>query len=584
LDYLEYYEREMRYFLEEAHRFALAYPVQARALNIEDVRERDPHVERLIEGFAFLSAGIRKRIDDDYADIAQDLIHLVWPHYLYPLPASVMLEFSPIPGRTIPQAAVEKGAIVESRPVSTGLPCRFSTVSTVGIRPLIIKDVGMQSLPDGQSAIRIQLSIEGMNTAWQDINRDPLKLYLHGDPGFALSLYDLLNTEVGSVVIQWKEQGQSKKRTLSDDVLKPTIISPELDDPLLPHPVHTFPGFRLLEEYFFYHDKFLFFYLDILKAVDNPDDDADVEIDLVLQERLRWDIRPKADTFRLHCTPAVNLFPTTAEPIHLDNSRLYHKISVDYAVAGHYVPHHVKGVDGIRMEDGKRQSYPSFFSYRHERDQLSSGYYHTRLHVGSDNQPDHHIAVFRPNYTGPEVISVDLLCGNDPVVQEVRASDVKHPFKDVPDYVAVRNLTAAVAPVWPSLDGPLIWELVNCLALNYQSLDNLSSLKDMLMACDRTRDRKNHNRINGIETLSTQPLEKLFKGYLVRGLTMDLTINEEKFTNPGDVLLFSQVLSRVISGYVPINSFFNLRVTEKKSQRIHCKWPDIQIQGSKKSL
>jgi len=588
VDFIEYYEKELRYFLDEARRFAHAYPMQARALNLEDMRDRDPYVERLVEAFAFMSGNIRKRIEDDFSDVAQDLLRIVWPHYLYPLPASVILEMIPVPGRTIPPEPVKKGAIVESGPVSTDMPCRFTTCMPVHVRPIILKQAGMVSRRDGRSAVRLHLSVNSTHIRWSEIDRTPLRLYLHGEPGFVLNLYYLLTTDMDSVAVRWHENGEPlekrRDKVAFPETLCPLIFVPQADEPLLPYPEHSFPGFRLLEEYFFFHDKFLFLDLDIMSLFGEPDAGTDVTVDLILTGEENWNISPGTGNFRLHCTPAVNLFPASAEPVHLDESRLYNKVVVDHAVSGHYVPHHITRVEGIRLDKGERFTYPSFFSYRHENDGEPTGYYHTRIQYGVDGLPEILAGVFRPGDFGPEIISMDILCSNDRVVREISPGEISRPFQDIPDYVNVKNLGRPAAPVWPRLKGREMWSLVNCLSLNYQSLEDVDRIRDMLRAYDRGRTRANRRRIDGIESVRVTPAERLVSGFPVRGISMNMTVDEKKFVNRGDVAMFADIFSRVMAMYVPINSFCHLRVTEKYSGKFYEKWPEIEIKGTKAIL
>ena len=76
----KYYEEELRYLYESGRQFAEAHPDQARFLNIEAVGDRDPYVERLFEGFAFLAARIREKLDDSFPELSEGLVDLLWPH------------------------------------------------------------------------------------------------------------------------------------------------------------------------------------------------------------------------------------------------------------------------------------------------------------------------------------------------------------------------------------------------------------------------------------------------------------------------------------------------------------------------
>ena len=94
----KYYQAEFRYLVEAGKAFAKRFPELARELNLTDVSSRDPNVERLMEGFAFLSSRTRKRLDDDFPQLVEGLMAQIWPHHGRPVPSFCLLEFQPPPG------------------------------------------------------------------------------------------------------------------------------------------------------------------------------------------------------------------------------------------------------------------------------------------------------------------------------------------------------------------------------------------------------------------------------------------------------------------------------------------------------
>ena len=93
----DYYNSEYRYLDEAGKEFARAYPQRARFLNIGQRDDRDPYVERLFEGFSFLTGRIRQRLDDELPELTQSLMGLMWPHFLRPIPSLSILQLG-MPG------------------------------------------------------------------------------------------------------------------------------------------------------------------------------------------------------------------------------------------------------------------------------------------------------------------------------------------------------------------------------------------------------------------------------------------------------------------------------------------------------
>jgi type VI secretion system protein ImpG len=92
---LRYYDAEMRYLLEAGEEFARAHPEQAAMLNLDKAGARDPFVERLFEGFAFLMGRMREKLDDDLPELTEGVVSLLWPHYLRTIPSMSVVEFTP---------------------------------------------------------------------------------------------------------------------------------------------------------------------------------------------------------------------------------------------------------------------------------------------------------------------------------------------------------------------------------------------------------------------------------------------------------------------------------------------------------
>src|SRR5215213_1138626 len=118
-DLLYYYERELTFLRRMGADFANRYPKVASRLQLEPDKCEDPHVERLLEGFAFLAARVHLKIDDDFPEISESLLNVVYPHYVRPIPSMSLVEFEldPEQGKLTTGLRVPQGAQLYSRPV-----------------------------------------------------------------------------------------------------------------------------------------------------------------------------------------------------------------------------------------------------------------------------------------------------------------------------------------------------------------------------------------------------------------------------------------------------------------------------------
>ena len=136
-DLLPHYERELAFLRERAGEFARRHPKIAGRLQLTGDVGADPHAERLIESFAFLSSRIHKRLDDDFPLFTESLLEVLYPHYLRPFPSCSIARFEPAAGAAQPAATLRigRGTMLASQPVQ-GVACRFRTAFDVALAPL----------------------------------------------------------------------------------------------------------------------------------------------------------------------------------------------------------------------------------------------------------------------------------------------------------------------------------------------------------------------------------------------------------------------------------------------------------------
>src|SRR5918998_137090 len=127
-EFLGYYERELIFLRRMGADFARKYPKIAARLLLDEEKIEDPHVERIIEAFSFLTGRIGLKLDDELPEITESFLNVLYPHYLSPIPSMAIAQFSfgaPNDKLTATQR-VERGTRLNSRPVD-GTPCQFQT-------------------------------------------------------------------------------------------------------------------------------------------------------------------------------------------------------------------------------------------------------------------------------------------------------------------------------------------------------------------------------------------------------------------------------------------------------------------------
>lgn len=573
-----YYEEELNYLIEAGREYARIHPDRARFLNLSDPRHRDPHVERLVEAFAFLAGNVRRKLDDDFPELTHSLLALVWPYHVRPIPSMALLEFKPVKGQVKERQVVPRGFLADSRPVSDGsdgVPCRFRTAYDVDLYPFELAEAGIA--PDESGRLRLRLAFqleEGADASRFQVG--PLRLHLAGEPATAFALYHLLRRQVDSILLRWGSDGQ---RLLPDGSVRPVGFAEGED--VLPYPSTSFPGFRLLSEYFSFPEKFLFVDLHGIGALPLGPRDRRFELEVRFQGRVPESLRPTAASFRLYVTPVVNAFPRDGEPITVTQLKHRHRVLGDFTHPEAYEVFSVDEVEALRTADGARFRRPPFFSFAHDGesadDEGQRGVYHHVTHRRSPGGAwQTHLSLIsavRGRLSGEETLSLQLTCTNGRLCEEVGIEEITRAGgKARLELATFRNITRPTAPLYPRLGTGAEWRFVSQMALNLVSLSDPAALRTLLALYDPGERPANRRRIESIVGAKLAPREVLDRGAPIRGTSLTLTIDERLFDDPGDLLLFGEVLSEFLSLYSHVNSFTELIVHLSESGET-LRWP-----------
>jgi type VI secretion system protein ImpG len=578
-----YYEEELNYLIEAGREYSRIHPDRARFLNLSDPRHRDPHVERLVEAFAFLAGNVRRKLDDDFPELTHSLLELVWPYHLRPIPSMALLEFKPLKGQVQERQVVPRGFLADSRPVSQGgsqggsdsVPCRFRTAYDVDLYPFQLIEAGIT--PDEAGRPRLRLAFELLEGADPGRFRiDRLRFHLAGEPSVAFALYHLLRRQADSILLRWGTDG---KRLLPEGSVRPVGFGD--GEEVLPYPSTSFPGYRLLAEYFAFPEKFLF--LDIggpggIGSLPLGPRERRFELEVRFRGRVPESLRPTTENFRLYVTPIVNSFARDGEPITVSQLKTRHRVLGDFSHPEAYEIFSVDEVEALRTSDGARFERHPFFSFRHDDEGADGrGVYHHVTHWRSPSGAWQTylalISAVRGKLPGEETLSLTLTCTNGRLCQEVGIEEITRAATGTRfDLATFRNITRPTDPIYPRLGSGAEWKFVSQMALNLASLSDPAAFRALLTLYDPGERPANRQRIESIQGAQLAPREILDRGAPIRGSALTLTVDERLFDAPGDLLLFGEVLSEFLSLYSHVNSFTELIVHLSESGEI-LRWP-----------
>ncbi|MTH48640.1 type VI secretion system baseplate subunit TssF [Intestinirhabdus alba] len=561
---LRYFDAEMRYLREAGKEFAQAHPDRAAMLNLDKPGARDPYVERLFEGFAFLMGRLREKLDDDLPELTEGLVSLLWPHYMRTIPSLAIVEFSPEWQRLRQAERLPEGFSVLSRPVGPQkTTCQYRTTREVTLQPLHLAEARLQVENDGRSAIRLRFECPE-KVDWSRAEIDSVNLYLNAESPTASALHLAMTRRVHAMYARHAETGTERHRF--DGWCKPQGFGER--DGLWPKADSAFSGYQLLLEYFSFRPKFMFVELCGLSQIGLTTASTWFEIDIVLSEAWPADLPFETDSFRLHCAPVINLFSLEADPLilnPLENEYLLRPLRLQ---DGHTEIYSVDSIHGA-LKNGKHPYVP-FSSFRHRggmmRHDAPERYFHTRVRRGASGLYDTWLILGGQSFERdrlaqpPESLSMRITGTNGQLPRKALESTLlDRVVKAGKAPVRVLNLTAPSMPLYPPAADRFHWRVMSHLGSNFLSMmDNPEVLRGTLALYDWTDDEMNRRRLEAIVAVKHTLIRRFEQGFMLRGVDIEVTLNADNFAGEGDINLFGEMLHRFFALYADVHLFNQL--------------------------
>lgn len=592
MDYnlLKYYERELNFIRALGVEFAKEYPKIAGRLLLEPDKCEDPFTERLIEAFAFISGRIYKKIDDDFPEITESLLSILYPHYINPIPSMSIVKFEPIKQNIPPSGyKIEKQTMLYSRPVG-GTPCQFQTIYPVTLWPVEVVSADIREpaklVKDSSQVLTIRLKTFN-NLNFKQIECDSLRFHLNGPHQHIFQLYEMLLNNVRHIEIESKNsQGRIERFTLAPDSIKPVGFGQ--DESMLPYSKRSFPGYLLLFEYFCFPDKFLFFDLNGIIRARNMNFGDTVDISIYLNKPVETNIVMNKEVFCLNSTPIVNLFSRIAEPVNVDHQRTEYHVIGDVRRRDAIEIFSIDKVTATLASDLRRErEFKPFYALRHsayDDESPATAAYWLMQRRSSDRKGDNGTEVFlsfadlnlNPVDPETEFLTIHVTCTNRDLPSRLPFRDRSGDF-NMETAAPVSSITCIIKPTpcrRPALGGALQWRLISHLSLNYLSIINggEDALKEILKLYDFDNSPSNRQQINGLVSLKSEYVTKRIGLSYCRGARVIVELDPDKYVGAG-LYLFASVLESFLGQYVSVNSFSQMALKTTQGEEILKEWP-----------
>lgn len=583
---LTYYQKELHYLRSCGKRFALAFPGLAKRLGMAQGDSEDPHVERIIESFALISARIHQRLDEDLPEMSQAILSVLAPNFMRTFPSACIVQFQPdrkISGLTT-GCTIAAGQVLHSHLIHSEA-LTFRTINAITLLPISLDHADMQYDENGW-CLTLRLAVWGKAR----LDHDRLRFWIQGPFAFANAIYALLCSQVRSVVLRTDQN----VFTLPVEAIQGGDM--DTREAMLGDNSRLQPAFGMLTDFFAFPQQFHFIDITLPPSLSTMETE-------MLEFCIRFQQTPapeklatlvSSDTFRLHCAAAVNLFAQRAEPITPYPSLTEYPVVPDIRRGSNVEVWSVDGVTALHKtpQGTVSQQIPPLYginldSMSTDSDEGLFWHYIQRSGVGEDGATSfRHSLAFcdrgrRVLSPIQDVLIPELTCTNGVLPTRMNNGQPDGDFDCTLPFAGmrIRALTRPTKPVPPSEDSARLWALISQFSLKHMSIsgpEGATVLRKTLAIYNpggMLRSSKLIALISDVRvSLLSLRLETDNPFSLSKGLQIVISFSDEA-QKCDEYFLFCRVLEQFMALYAPVNSFTRV-TTQIAGQEGTClHWP-----------
>ena len=591
--FITYYTNEMTYLRHAGHAFSQTHPKIARRLELSDKESPDPHTERLLESFAFLTARLTQEIDNRFPEAAGALLQVLYPHLVNPIPSMSVAHFQTDPG---------KGKITKGHTINKGaslfcyanddIVCRFRTAYAVTLWPVALThaeftQTSLLSTPHHTWFLKLTLNTHNV-TPILDLGIDHLTFHISANRQQAYSIYEALFSQKQIRLFAYTPLSGQIIELPKDSIVPMGFDSDEM---MLPTPTHGTNAFMLLQEFFHLPEKFMFFkVLNLDKLKDQISLESDklelfISIDGIAN---LLDYKITKDNFLLGCAPIINLFKKTTDPLRLDRRKIKYRLVPDQRRDNTLEIYSIDSVMSAIESTNQVQTFAPYFSLQHHNDN-NQIFWHTRRIAseirgvpGSDVMISFVDLGFNPTLPPRHIVYANTLCTNRYLAEQI-PSQAELQLEEAAPSSRIVCLYKPTAQSYAPIDGDSLWRMVSILSTNHLTLmgseSSLDALKERLFLHVGAQQKDRLMDISSIEKISqTQIVRRIgneaWRGF-VKGVEVTIQTNTSQHKESSSFLLAS-VLRHYFSITVSMNSFVELVLKGNEREGEWMRWPALR--------
>lgn len=561
--FIEYYNKEIEYLRKSGEIFSNHHPQIARNLKINEVPSSDPHIERLIESFAFIAGRINKKIDENFLKMGEALLNVLYPHHTRPTPSMMIANFEPANNPTF----IPKGTQLYAYSREEQEACHFSTTYPLKIWPIQLKEVSIATFEYKQY---LKFSL--------DMNKQPVDeilFHICADKPKALKIFfNLFSLENRNVFFSNDEKNII---FLGNDILEE--VGFEEDETMLPTNSSDNYSYQLLQEFFHFPEKFLFFRFKNLNRVETC---KKLDLYVPLREDIPESLKASIthEDFKINDVPIINLFETTTDPIKVDDRIIDHRIIADQRKEEtHEIYDILEVYSGTK--DGNKTFFQPFFSFQHHSIEKEV-YWILKRKPSEFFGTDVYLSFVKRDYdlTVPptDIVFAKILCTNRDLTQDIQPNTFLYSKNEL----HLKKITTSHyhPPHYKEKSTKEIWKLISQLSVNQISFSDskrsLNALKEILaLHCFKDND---YNILANLKAITTKNCVHRFGPKPWLGFTKgtEVCLFIDKTENLESLFLLASIIRYFFAMNISINSFLKLRLIDQKTEENISTFPLIQ--------
>ena len=312
--FLLYYQQVLDELYQALNRYADQYPNQSQGLNLKDLAEKDPSVERLLAGFAYLAAQLQEKIKDDVPELSQSILGALAPDFLRPIPSQLIIRY-----------ATDCSWLAKTQLIQQEAECLLEDVKFRLSHPLRLCPIELKASFVNEESKRPRMDLEfGVlnDAALKNLDFSNISIYLEGKFASLYVIYRACLSSVDAIELLVLEENRPIKSQLS-------LLSEQL---MRTQWLEEGGAMKGCQRFFLFPQQFMFLYVHGLENTVWPKGCRKFTVRLFFKTGVDLSDPVENCGFHLNCALAENAYCVSAEPIRLTQGKVEHPLVLDYQV------------------------------------------------------------------------------------------------------------------------------------------------------------------------------------------------------------------------------------------------------------